>query len=322
MYKVSVIIPVYNVEKYLDKCINSLIKQSCFEKLEIILVNDGSTDNSQNICEKYSLKYNNINLISKENGGVSSARNVGITMATGKYIAFVDADDYVASDFFENMVDTIETYNAELVVYDYYVVYEDGLQKAYRNKSKIEFFSAEETMSEFLKGGPIGINLFDKLYITEIVKKISFDTEIRIGEDLLFIFEYLKRINNCVCIYKPGYYYIQRSGSAMNSCFAEKNFDVLVVAKRILNWAQKEQKQYLDVANAHYIHVAYKTIERAFKSVDYSIYEERISKMFKELKRYSIIKAFHNLSKKQFCGFFLMRISPKVYMFVCKIRKI
>ncbi len=322
MGKVSVIVPVYNISSYLDRCIISLIKQSCFEKLEIILVNDGSTDNSLDVCHKYSRKYNNIVVISKENGGVSSARNIGISVATGEYMAFVDGDDYVAPDFFESMLDAIEKSKSELVVFDYYNVYEDGKIKSYRSLSKPIYFSGNRIMVEFLKGGTIGINLFDKLYVSEIVKQISFDTKIRIGEDLLFIFEYIKRINTCLGIYKPGYYYVQRKDSAMNSDFAEKNFDAIKVAEKIRDWAQSENEEYSDLAEAHYIHVAYKTVERALKSNDYSRYTDRIIDLYKEVKRYSIFKAHSNLSRKQFLGFLLMKTSPKAYMFACKIMKI
>ena len=107
MCKISVIVPVYNIDQYLDRCVSSIISQSCFEQLEVILVNDGSTDKSPDKCQEYAEKYSNIVVINKDNGGVSSARNAGISAAHGQYIAFVDGDDYVATDFFQEMLDAI-----------------------------------------------------------------------------------------------------------------------------------------------------------------------------------------------------------------------
>lgn len=322
MYKISVIIPVYNIEQYLDRCISSIYSQSCFKQLEVILVNDGSTDGSLQICEKYAEKCSNIVIINKENGGVSSARNIGIVAAKGQYIAFVDGDDYVAPNFFKEMLDAITVSKADLVVFDYYVVYSNGSQKAYRDIQKKEHFSADRAMREFLKGGRIGGNLFDKLYKSQIVKQITFDTNIRIGEDLYFVFQFLQKIQSCYGFYKPGYYYVQREGSAMNSQFTEKNFDAITVAMYILRWAKMERPECFELAEAHYIHAACKTVERALKSKDYTEYSKQIDELYQEIKNYQVRKAYSNLSRKQFIGFLLMKLSRELYMVVCKIRKI
>ena len=133
MIEVSVIVPVFNIGQYLEKCIKSLINQSIFDNMEIILVNDGSTDKSADICNAYSREYENITLYEQDNSGVSAARNAGIKLAKGKYIGFVDGDDYVEADFFESMLGEIKQDDNQLVVFDYFIDLPNGKQYAYRN---------------------------------------------------------------------------------------------------------------------------------------------------------------------------------------------
>lgn len=224
--------------------------------------------------------------------------------------------------FFQEMLDAIIYSQSDLVIFDYYVVYNGDSKKAYRGEIQENYFTSDGAMREFLKGGAIGINLFDKLYVTRIVKQIAFDPSIRIGEDLYFIFQYLQKIEKCYGVYKPGYYYVQREGSAMKSQFAEKNFDAIIVAERIMLWAKKNHLEYMELAEAHYIHVAYKTVERALKSRDYAAYKEQIDDLYCKIKHYRLRQAYNNLSRKQFVGFLLMKLSPKAYILVCKVMKI
>lgn len=322
MCKISVIVPVYNIDQYLDRCVSSIISQSCFEQLEVILVNDGSTDKSPDKCQEYAKKYSNIVVINKDNGGVSSARNAGISAAHGQYIAFVDGDDYVATDFFQEMLDAIIYSQSDLVIFDYYVVYNGDSKKAYRGEIQENYFTSDGAMREFLKGGAIGINLFDKLYVTRIVKQIAFDPSIRIGEDLYFIFQYLQKIEKCYGVYKPGYYYVQREGSAMKSQFAEKNFDAIIVAERIMLWAKKIIWNIWNWQKLITFMWPIKTVERALKSRDYAAYKEQIDDLYCKIKHYRLRQAYNNLSRKQFVGFLLMKLSPKAYILVCKVMKI
>ena len=118
MAKISVIIPVYNCEKFIEKCLQSLVNQTLTD-IEIILVNDGSTDNSQKIIEKFS--DTRIKLINKKNGGQSSARNVGLDVANGEYIGFIDSDDWVDSDFFEKLYNTAKKYNADISISNFFL---------------------------------------------------------------------------------------------------------------------------------------------------------------------------------------------------------
>ena len=158
-YKVSVVVPIYNTGKYLEKCINSIRNQT-YKNLEIILIDDGSTDDSKIICEKYSKVDSRIKFFSKENSGVSSTRNVGIDIATGQYILFVDSDDFIEIEMIEIMLDDIKNYNAEFSVCEY------------RNlKSRIHLLDKNDMMISVFETNGIQGYLCNKMYKTNIIKE-------------------------------------------------------------------------------------------------------------------------------------------------------
>ena len=122
---ISIIVPVYNVESYLERCIESILNQS-FKEFELILVNDGSTDSCKDICNEYKTKDKRIKVIHKENGGLSSARNAGLDIARGKYIGFVDSDDFINKDMYKTLFNTIQDNNSDMIICDYYKVNEEN----------------------------------------------------------------------------------------------------------------------------------------------------------------------------------------------------
>jgi len=134
---ISVIVPVYNVEKYLENCIDSILNQT-YKNLEIILVDDGSTDKSSEICDNYSQQHSNIITIHKKNGGLSDARNKGIDAANGKYISFIDSDDTIDALFFETLYSLIKRYDCDMSLVFFKRVYEDGTDKDYDNEFYFE----------------------------------------------------------------------------------------------------------------------------------------------------------------------------------------
>lgn len=322
MYDISIVVPVYNVEVYLDKCLKTLISQSIFQNIQVVLVDDGSLDKSGEICEAYSRNYSNIIVIHQENAGVSSARNTGINNASGKYIAFVDADDYVKPDFYETMLNAIKWEKVDLVVCDYWLMFDNEQIIRYRKKRKPIMWDKEAALKEFLSGGMIGVNLFDKLFDQKIISDLRFKEDIKIGEDLYFIFEYLLKSSRTYGCFYPGYYYVQRENSAMRAKFSEKYFDVITVS----NWIKEKTKIMYpaleDYSNALLIHSEYKTLERAYKFKGSINTDRRLEQYENDLKKYSIVSAARFLSKKQFMGFYLMRSSPKLYLLICKVLKI
>ncbi len=320
--EISIIIPVYNLSKYLEKSFDSIIKQTIFEKLEIIIVNDGSTDNSREICQKYVNKYHNFILIDKENGGVSSARNLGINNAHSKYICFFDGDDTLAENCYERLLNMIENNNADIAITDFAVVHDDEIVIKKRNNFKKIYTNKEEIIKDFLSGKNIGINIFDKIYKKSIIGKVKFIEGKAIGEDMYFNYEVLKNVNTLyIDTTEIGYYYYKHQGSAMNSNFSKKYFDTLQLSEMICE-DLNENRKLKDYAEAHKIHETCKFLEYMILNNAGEEYKEIFSKYLKQIHKYNINKAYKFLSKKQFCGFVLMRISPKLYIKIFKLLKI
>lgn len=208
--KISIIIPVYNSEKYLEKCLKSVINQT-YKNLEIIIVNDGSTDKSIEICKKIKERDNRILILDLQNGGVSYARNNGIKIATGAYIGFVDSDDYLKEDFVEKLYNGTDNGRNDMVICGYTCF--DGSKKE-ENKKNIEekLYEKEDFLEDFVKLKNAGmINTpWNKLTKSEIVKKYEFNEHYVNGEDYLFNLDLLseskkiKTINSCSYMYRDN----------------------------------------------------------------------------------------------------------------------
>lgn len=322
MCEISVIVPVYNVDKYLNKCLYSLLAQTIISKMEIILIDDGSTDSCGQICDEYADLHEAVRVFHQQNQGVSTARNTGLSKASGEYIAFVDADDFVEPWYFERMLTLAKVENADLIVFDYWLDFTDGTIMKYRKKTGTRIWNQKEALKEFLSGGTIGVNLFDKIFRRDLLRELRFDDQIRIGEDLFFIFQFLLNVQNVCGNFTPGYHYFQREGSAMHISFGDKYFDVIEVSDRINRVISCHYPDLIPYARALYIHSEYKTLERAYKFKDYDSYQQKLEEMKCDLRNYRFRDACRYLSFKQFAGFCLMRVSPKIYIALCRIMKI
>lgn len=210
--KVSIIVPIYNSSKTLDRCIKSLLAQS-YDNIEIILVNDGSKDSSFSICESYKKSNSNIILKHKENGGVSSARNLGIQTASGSYIIFVDSDDYVEPNFVVNFINGGG--NSDLVIQGFYVVQNN--QKVTSVFMPTMGYDEAWKVVKYLEETPNVHNgyLWHRMFKACIIKEnnIFFKEGVNFAEDGLFFLEYLKYVSNTTFINSVGYHYILSDGS-------------------------------------------------------------------------------------------------------------
>ncbi len=206
MPKVSVIVPVYNVEKYITRCLTSLVNQT-IDDLEIILVNDGSKDNSEQIIRQFKKDYKNIIYVKKENGGLSSARNFGLIYATGEYVAFLDSDDYVDRTLYQKMYEKAKATNSDYVECDFIWKYPDHekIDVGFRYKDKKEMFEKARVVA------------WNKLIKREIIinKKIEFPVGLYY-EDIEFFYKLLPYINSFAFVEEPLIYYVQRDNSIVN----------------------------------------------------------------------------------------------------------
>lgn len=322
-YELSIIIPAYNIDKYIAKCLDSIIIQDVFNNIEVVVINDGSTDETINICEKYASKYNNIKVYTKENGGVSSARNYGIKKSNGEYIMFIDGDDFIEKHYIDKMLFESKKSKSDLIVADYWVYISEKNKSKYRRKNINKSFTREQGLSCLLRGDYIGNNLFDKMFKKSKINEIKFNENIRIGEDLLFIYEYLKNIKTIKCISYPGYYYVQRAGSAMNSVFSDKQLDIIKVSELIKKDIEEEKYTFLEKNYVGFeLHCKYKVLERLYKSNVPDNYINLKNELKEDIKKCNLRFAYKNMSRKRFYGSVLIKYFPKIYLLVCKFKKI
>lgn len=236
-YKVSVIVPVYGVEKYISKCLNSLVNQT-LDNIEIIVVNDGTKDNSQKIIDKYAKKYpKKIKSFIKENGGQGSARNYGLQKATGEYIGYVDSDDFVELDMYEKLYNKAKEDNLDICICGNYNVNED-----YKNrKMDLEFVKYDDNKLNALFGKKA---VWNKIYKKNIIENLVFRSKVWY-EDFDFSIKAVCNAKKIGYVNEPLYNYLLREGSTMNNSNIERNLEILVAFDEIVK--DKKYKKYYDV---------------------------------------------------------------------------
>lgn len=251
MVKVSVIVPVYNVEKYLRKCLDSLVKQT-LKEIEIIIVNDGTKDNSQTIIDEYVKKFpDNIKSFIKENGGLSDARNYGLKHATGEYVGFVDSDDYIENDMFEKMYNKAKSNDFDIVVCDLNYIYENE-NKYCSSNIKFDLINSNQIQNKMIYIYPAAWN---KIYRKNIIDKFEFKKGIWY-EDVEFMYRILPYINSIGIVKEPLYQYVQREG-AITSTFNDKIFDYIDIWNGIIEFYKKNKIYDKYISEIEYCYVRY-----------------------------------------------------------------
>lgn len=252
---VSIIVPVYNVEDFLDECIQSLVKQS-LKNIEIILVDDGSTDKSLQICKKWQLLDKRIRVIHTENYGVSHARNIGLENVNGDYIGFVDPDDWLEIDAYECMLREMISNDADVVGGGYIledndgdkIILKKGAHKAYnREEILLEIFSCE---SEKI----LGWSLWDKLFKKKVLSKIRFDEKLISAEDMVFFWQVMLNVKHFTYIPLFKYHYRQRSDSVTHNVTSpQKVISDIEGRRKILCYAKDENEDLKQLLKKNYM---------------------------------------------------------------------
>lgn len=216
--KISIVIPCYNAEQYLKECLDSILKQD-YLNLQIIVINDGSTDNSLEIAQEYQKKDSRITIHNQTNSGPSRARNVGIELAEGKYIAFIDSDDFIENGMFSNMLSNMQEKNADICMCGYYVG--DGKTTFYRNTPENKLLTSEEALRRLLLAKETQNFLCNKIFKTALLEGIRLP-EGELYEDIAVFYKLLEKANNIAYIDKTFYYYRQHMGSITKSMTKQK----------------------------------------------------------------------------------------------------
>lgn len=322
MYDLSVIIPVYNAGRYLNETLRAVVMQTIFDKIELIIVNDGSDDNSMDICEKYADAYSNIVVIDQKNAGVSAARNAGIKAATGAYITFLDADDYVETNLYERMLKLTQKHSADVAIVNFLKVHPDGEAKQYRNAEDVRQWTDPKAIMQAFFSGVIGNQVVDKIFSRDVIAEIQFPIGYKIGEDMFFVYRAIRNARKIIYDTEIcGYHYIVRQDSAMTGQFTEKFFDPVKLSEMMCD-DYVDDKEVFAYAKAHLIHEICKSLEYTYRHGAENTYSLNVANMRKTLNGYSITYAKKHLIRRQFYGFVLMRISPRLYLLIHKIMQI
>lgn len=248
--KISVIVPIYKVEDYLHRCVDSIINQT-YTNLEIILVDDGSPDDCPMICDEYAKKDSRIRVVHKKNGGLSDARNAGIDIATGEYLMFIDSDDFVDVEMMESMMKNMIDNNVDMVVCNIKYVYEDREVVKYNQADRI--LDRYEAMEEYLKDGVVQAVAWNKLYKKSLINDMRYKVG-KTNEDEFFTYKVVDKTDKIYYNSRSFYNYIQRDSSIMGK-YSIKRLDGVEASYERLNFIkekyptlyEKEKKTFVNL---------------------------------------------------------------------------
>lgn len=291
---ISIVIPIYNVEKYLKACIDSVINQT-YSQLDIILVDDGSKDNSGNMCDEYKNKDSRIRVIHKENGGLSDARNKGIDIALGKYITFIDSDDYVAKDYVEFLYKLIMENSADISGCYYFKFVEEQDQNMEESEKKTYIFDGIEATIDLWYQKHITNSAWGKLYKSILFRDIRYPVG-KLYEDLGTTYKLLYKAKNVVWSSEKKYFYRQRVNSIMNKKFAEDNMDRIEMSEELMSFVDKKRNDMYKAAVSR-LFISNIQVLRELPLHDYK-YANIINKIKLNIKQYRKVVLFDKESKK------------------------
>lgn len=278
---ITVIIPVYNVEQYLKKCIESIIFQT-YQNLEIILVNDGSTDASGKICDLYEKKDSRIQVIHKENGGLSDARNAGLQIMSGAYLLFVDSDDYLSNDYIQLLYLAAKNNNAEICVSDIVEFQGNVILKEKRQKPFLRTYTSEEALKVIFMQKEFDTSACGKLFLASLFKGIFFQKGI-LYEDFDLIYKIVDQAEKIVFLNEAKYYYLHRPNSIMSSSFQTQKLVLIKIAEEMLNFVEINYPNIRDAAIRRYVYSNFYLLGRAINNKDF---RAETKKMRKNILRY------------------------------------
>ncbi len=230
--KISIIMPVYNVSAYLPKAIESVLKQT-FKEFELLLIDDGSTDDSGRICDAYAEKDERIRVFHKPNGGLSSARNYGIEQARGELIGFIDSDDFISENMYERLYESLVAHHAEMSMCRVLDCY-DGMIPEIALSHTDEVFSQEEAIKEILIAKRASVWAVNKLYKKSLFEQVRYPVG-KITEDGFVILDLLSQCSRVVLVHDAVYYYMHRANSITTTKFSAKNYNTIEAWERNYN---------------------------------------------------------------------------------------
>lgn len=238
---ISVIVPVYKVEPYLDRCVASIVSQT-YQNLEIILVDDGSPDNCGAMCDAWAARDSRIHVIHKENGGLSDARNAGMKLASGQLIGFVDSDDWIEPDMFGLLYANMMEHDSEVSACGIRMEFEDGTPARMLTEQGMYLFNTEEALRALVEDTVLKPTVCDKLYRAELVRQIAFPVG-KCHEDVFWSNQVFMRAKRVSVVDTPCYHYLQRRSSIMGAAFSLKRLDALEAHLQMIAFLRQNYPQ-------------------------------------------------------------------------------
>ena len=313
---ISVIIPVYNVRPYLEKCFASVAGQN-WRNLEIILVDDGATDGSGDLCEELARRDSRVRVIHKKNGGLGSARNAGIDAAKGEILSFVDSDDWIEPGMYDAMTEIMHRENAQIIACGIKRVSEAGTVSFYQdNLEERRVFTREEALIELPKNERLSNSMCNKLFRRETIKGLHINEQI-FYEDNPFTPQCIARAERVAYTAEPFYCYFERSGSISRKSFSVREFDRVTADRMRLDFYHEHFPQCEFAAAIAYIGSGLKVY---YQSRDCQEARERRTELKEELKR--TIRSYPELpfTEKQRAKAKLFLLSPALYTASMRLR--
>ena len=315
MEKISVLVPVYNAEKYIEKCIKSIINQT-YKNIEIILVDDGSTDSSGKICDEYGKKDDRIIVVHQENKGLSGARNTGLDIAKGKYIMFLDSDDTFEKDACENLYNEIEKTNADIAIGAHRVLYDSGkiIEKATHENSVLE---PKIVLERILYDDGIDLSAWGKLYKISLFEDIRFPKG-RLFEDSATTYMLVDKAKKIAVHSESKYNYIIRKDSISNASFSPKKMDLITSTREMSEYVKNKYPDLEKAANRRLMYAYLSTLSQLAKC------KEKYPKEEKEMTTY--IKKHGNeilkdkrVPKRDKFGIISLKLGFNFYKFIWRL---
>ena len=316
---ISVIVPVYKVEKYLPRCVDSIINQT-YKNLEIILVDDGSPDNCGKICDEYAKKDSRIKVIHKENGGQASARNMALDIAKGEYIGFVDSDDYIKDDMYEELYFRLKNSKSDIACCGRFNVFEDNTENEQFTLSEPLVMDGETAIRRTLMWDAMDSSPCDKLYKRSIFESIRYPAG-KINEDTAIAFKLIEKADKIIHIGKPKYYYFHHKNSTTTNRFSAKNLDLFYISDKIYEELMPKYPYMAKSIKYFYLHnIGYLYLKIINEDMEQGFYTD-LKKMQSILKKNTINIILNKFSVKNKLKIIIALYSPGGYKKIIRIKE-
>lgn len=316
---ISIIVPVYGVEEYLDRCIKSLVNQKNVN-IEIILVDDGAIDRSPQICDAWAKRDDRIKVIHKQNGGLSDARNTGIKIANGRYIAFVDSDDWIEQNLYRTLLDAINKTKSDIACCKIARVQANASNfRTEKLSGNYEIYSTNEAMYELIMDRKIQQVVWNKLYKREALENIWFEVG-KYNEDEFWSYQVIGQARQVVVVDYVGYYYLQRSSSIMGSRYSARRLDAVEAKTLRQSYLEKFYPSLEFIGKINLLYTCLYHGQQVLKYMEKTDEKNAMDKLQKTFRSYRLKnKEILNLSWQDRTWFY---IGEKNFKLTCYLRNL